>query len=142
MDDEQQTEEPQTEDRIDIDLSGIDSPYSTVPDGTYQLTLADIKLGKSKETARPMLSCRWETPHPDTEETVSMFDYPLLDSQRGKFRLKQILIARGIDPNSRDWTVPQLVGTMLLAEVEVEDTEEYGEQNRIRQILVEVPKVV
>ena len=140
MNDEQQTEEPQTEDRIDIDLSGIDSPYSTVEDGTYQLTLVDIKLGQSK-TDRPMLSCRWETPSPETGEAVSMFDYPLLDSQRGKFRLKQILIARGIDPNSRDWTVGQLVGTELPAEVEKEDSEEYGEQNRIRQMLVEVPKV-
>ena len=139
MNDEQQAEEPQTEDRIDIDLSGIDSPYSTVPDGTYQLTLADIKLGRSKSD-RPMLSCRWETVHPDTGETVSMFDYPLLDQQRGKFRLKQLLIARGLDMN--DWTVPQLVDTELQAEVEVEDTEDYGEQNRIRQILVEVPKAV
>ena len=137
------TEEEQvTEDRIDIDLAGIDSPYSTVPDGTYQLTLADIKLGKSKEKDRPMLSCRWETTHPDTGETVSMFDYPLLDQQRGKFRLKQLLIARGIDPAGWDGSVGQLVGTELQAEVEVEDTEDYGEQNRIRQILVEVPKAM
>ena len=142
MPEDQQTEEPQTEDRIEIDLSGIDSPYSTVPDGTYDLTLADIKIGKSKEKDRPMLSCRWETIHPDTGEQVSMFDYPLLDQQRGKFRLKQILIARGIDPNSWDGSVGQLVGTTLQAEVEVEDTEEYGEQNRIRQVLVEVPKKV
>lgn len=140
MTDEQQTEEPQTEDRIDIDLSGIDSPYSTVPDGTYLLTLADIKLGRSKEADRPMLSCRWETTHPETGETVSMFDYPLLDQQRGKFRLRQMIIAGGLDEN--DWTVPQLVGMRLSAEVEVEDSEEYGEQNRIRQILVEVPKKV
>ena len=139
MTEEQQAEGPQTEDRIDIDLAGIDSPYSTVPDGTYTIVLADIKLGRSK-TDRPMLSCRWETTHPDTGETVSMFDYPLLDQQRGKFRLKQLLIAQGLDMN--DWTVPQLVGTELEAEVEVEDTEDYGEQNRIRQILVEVPKAV
>lgn len=141
MTDKQQDEQV-TEDRIEVDLSGIDSPYSTVPDGTYQLTLADIKIGKSKEKDRPMLSCRWETIHPETGETVNMFDYPLLDQQRGKFRLKQLLIARGIDPESWDGSVGQLVGTELQAEVEVEDTDDYGEQNRIRQILVEVPKAV
>jgi hypothetical protein len=133
------TEEQMTEDRINIDLTGIDSPYSTIPDGTYQITLADIKLGKSK-TDRPMLTCRWEAVHPETGETVSMFDYPLLDQQRGKFRLRQLIIARGLDEN--DWTVPQLVGTEIQAEVELEDTEDYGEQNRIRQVLVEVPKAV
>ncbi len=139
MNDEELAEEPQTEDRIDIDLSGIDSPYLTVDDGTYEITLADIKLGRSK-TDRPMLSCRWETAHPETGEQVSMFDYPLLDQQRGKFRLKQLIVAQGLDMD--DWTVPQLVGVTVQAEVEKEDTEDYGEQNRIRQILVEVPKVM
>ncbi len=136
---DEQLEEPQVEDRIDIDLTGIDSPYSTVEDGTYTIALVDIKLGRSK-TDRPMLSCRWETTHPDTGELVSMFDYPLLDQQRGKFRLRQLIYARGLDESN--WTVPQLVGVSVDAEVEKEDTEDYGEQNRIRQILVEVPKAV
>jgi hypothetical protein len=134
-------EEQVTEDRIDIDLSGIDSPYSTVEDGTYQIILADIKLDRSK-TDRPMLRCRWETTHPDTGEQVSMFDYPLLDQQRGKFRLKQLLIAAGIDPDSWDGSVAELAGVAVQAEVEKEDSEDYGEQNRVRQILVEVPKAV
>ena len=134
-----QAEEQQEDVRIDIDLSGIDSPYLTVPEATYPLVLADIKLGRSK-TDRPMLSCRWETPHPDTGESVSMFDYPLLDQQRGKFRLRQIIIAARAD--EKNYTIGELVGAMADAEVEVEDSEEFGEQNRIRQLLVEVPKAV
>lgn len=128
-----------SEDRIDIDLTGIDKPFLTVPEGNYPLVLADIKLGRSK-TDRPMLTCHWETEHPETAESIAIFDYPLLDQQRGKFRLRQIIFAAGAD--EKNYTIGELVGATAEAEVTVEDSEEYGEQNRLNQLLVEVPKAV
>lgn len=126
-------------DRIDIDLSKIDSPFATVPDGNYTLVLADCKLDRSK-TDRPMLRCQWEMQHPETGEIVNIFDYPLLDQQQGKFRLRQIIIARTGGDGTSIPPIHELIGATAQAEVTIENSEEYGDQNRIRRLLVEVPK--
>lgn len=125
--------------RIDIDLTGIDQPNAFVDPGNYTLTLADIKVKRSK-TDRPMLECFWKLINPTNNEEVTVRDYPMLDDQRGKFRLRQIVYAAKAD--ERNYTVPQLVGASALAELDIDETDEYGKQNRIKRLLVEVPKAV
>ena len=132
------TQEPVV-DRIDIDLTGIDQPTSTVEPGNHTLTLKDLKVKRSK-TDRPMLECFWITQNPENGEEVMIRDYPLLDNQPGKFRLRQIIYAAKVD--ERNYTIPQLIGASCIAEIEIDETEEYGKQNRIRRLLVEVPKAV
>ena len=126
-------------DRIDIDLSHVDAPFLTLEDGTYTLVLVEIKLDRSS-TDRPMLRCRWESQHPETNETVSLFDYPLLDQQQGKFRLRQIIIAKMGGDGARVPALPELVGATAQAEVVKEVSEEYGESSKIKRLLVPVPK--
>lgn len=131
------------EDRVNIDLSGIDQPTLVNPEDTYDLILEDIELSRSS-TDRPMLRCRWEMEHvdPEVEEKVQVRDYPLLDQQSGKYRLRQIVYAKGLDDASwqNDPKVGRLVGTRAKAEIQLDDDEEYGEQNRIRRLLQDVPK--
>lgn len=126
-------------DRIDVDLTGIDQPNAFVEAGTYQITIQNIENSKSK-TNRPMLRVRWGVVNPLDGEEVAIFDYPLLDQQQGKFRLRQMIYARGLD--ERDWKIPQLVGATCQAEIEVEESAEFGTQNRIVRLLVSVPQAV
>lgn len=127
------------EERIDIDLSGIDQPNLTREPGNGQVTLVDITLKKSK-TDRPMIECHYETVHPETQEIIRIRDYPLLDAQPGKYRLRQLVYARGYDDATWDKNVKSLIGASCQAEIGKETSEEYGDQNKINRLLQEVPK--
>lgn len=129
------------DDRIDIDLTGVDQANPTVPDGTYTIELTDCELSRST-TDRPMLRCAWELPDPKNPDSdnIRINDYPLLDTQRGKFRLRQIIYAKGMNDSTWDKKAVSLIGTRVKAELTLEDDPEYGEQDRIRRLLQEVPK--
>lgn len=139
------TEEPQPEEQslnIEVDLDDIDQPYAVLPDGQHDITLADAKL-KMSSGGHPMLETRYQAPHPESGEMCFMRDYPLLDRQDGKFRVKQLLIAAGLPTQINPDNIAALVSAhpTVPAMIEVEVSEEYGEQNRVRRLLVEVPKV-
>lgn len=121
--------------RLDIDLDSVVSPNSTVKSGTYTIQLREIRLDKSK-TDRPMLRCGYMLQNPETHETVFVNDYPLLDTQQGKFRLKQLIIGAGL--HTSDYTLEQLVGAQYEAELDEEESAEYGPANRIRRLMVNV----
>lgn len=121
--------------RLDVDLEGIVSPNATVSAGTYTIQLREIKPDTSK-TNRPMLRCSYMLQHPDTNETVFINDYPLMDTQQGKFRLKQLILGAGY--NSSNYTLEALVGTQYEAELEEEDSADFGPQNRLKRLLVDV----
>lgn len=123
--------------RIDIDLDGVNSPFATLPEGTYDLTLKEIKQDVSQK-GHPMLRCLYVAQHPETNETVFIRDYPLLDQQSGKFRLKQLIIGSGQSPERGAWSLGAMIGTSYSAEVDVQTSEEFGDQNRIKRLWTEI----
>lgn len=126
--------------RIDVDLDSVDSPSATVPDGTYTLSIREANLKRSKETQRPMVEFVHTLQSPETGEMVFVRDYPLLDTQQGKFRVRQMRIAAGQD-NNPNWTLENLPGASFQAELEIQPGEgTYPDSNRIRRVLVDVPK--
>lgn len=133
--DQSQVEQETLGDRIDIDLSNVDEPFPTVPAGNYTLTIKEAVLRKSK-SGNPMLDYQVAATSADGTE-VKWREYDTLTIQSGKYSLRQKLIAAGLDGQS--WVVGQLIGVQFPAEVSVEE-DEYGTKNRIKKILVDVPK--
>lgn len=118
--------------RINIDVSNAPDPFAVAPAGTYALRVAEVSLGETKETNKPMLKVQYEIVGDDENQGKRIFDNLVLDSRFAKFRLKQLCEIAGEDPADPD--TDNLVGTEFEAEVEVDETEQYGEQNRVRKI--------
>jgi hypothetical protein len=125
--------------RIDIDVDNITSAAATVDDGwTGDITLKEITFDKTKDTGRPMLRCAYQFPHPDTGETVFVRDFPLLDTQQGKYRFRQLKVAAGQDKNP-DFVLENLNNVVVPVELKKTEDDDFGPQNGIRKIFIQVP---
>lgn len=124
-------------DRIDMDLSDITSPFSTLKEGTYTLTIDSAENTVSKEKNLPMVKVVL-TAENEEGETVYIRDYIVLAYRSGKFRLRQLIQNAGGDVSNPDISI--LTGSSVDAEVEETDDEQFGPGNNIRRYLVEIIK--
>lgn len=122
--------------RLQIDVSNTRNPNEAIPAGTYTMRVSGVPvLGESKETKKPMLKMTYTVVAPDEYAGKKFFDNLVLDNDFGKYRLRQFCELSGEDPTGPD--TDEFDGVEFDAEVTVQESVEYGTQNRINRIFTD-----
>lgn len=123
--------------KLGINVSSATTAFEVLPDGNYDLKIADVQLTKTKESNKPMLKITFEVVGGEYAGK-KIFENAVLDSRRGQFLVNQIETAIGGDPTDPDtdnWTTYD--GT-IEGEVTTSPAREgYDPSNRVR-LLVEL----
>lgn len=121
---------------INIDVSGIKSPFDPVPEGNYTIKVNESKLDVSKEKGDQMLKFEYEIVGGEMAGR-KIFDIAMLEGRgrtSGLFKINQWCHAVGSDPTNPD--PDDFIGGTAEAEITIEEGDR-GPQNRVR-LLVDV----
>lgn len=114
---------------IKFDPSEADS---NVPAGQYDISIegCEIRRGKTSGTQYAALSLRVYGP----DREVEINDNVMLEG-RGTFRLKNLMLACGLRQQfeAGNFEPNDVIGKSLSAELEVEQSDQYGDQNRVKK---------
>lgn len=125
--------------KLGINVKDAVTRFDLVPDGNYDVKIAEVTLTRTKETQKPMLKITYEVVGGEFAGK-KVFDNAVLDSRSGKFVVNQICVAIGDDPEDPDTDTWISYDGTIEAEVTQKKSEGYDPQNQIR-LLVEIPEV-
>jgi hypothetical protein len=120
--------------RIQINAAAATDPFAAIPADTYNVRIVDVKMGESKKGA-PMLTLQYEVQGGE-HVGYRIFDRLVVDGTNkfANWRVKQLCEAAGCDPD--DFDIDDLLNGSFDAEVTIQSSEEYGDSNNVRKILL------
>lgn len=124
-----------------LDVSLKDVPeLEALEEGEYQIQITSAEVGESDTTGGKYLLLRCEVPAiPESKDFTHVLMLPADgDSEKQRIkrlnRLKEAMEAFGYD-HSKGIETEDLVGSEAWAFLTIEESPEYGEQNRVRRFV-------
>lgn len=116
---------------INLDFSNVTGGnYEPMPAGDYVLEIEDIEERVSK-AGNEMLNITFNVAEGEYEGR-KIFEFYVL-TEKALWKLKDLLVALGINTEGQvDVSVDDLVGEMLIGNVEIQEQEGYDPSNKIK----------
>lgn len=117
---------------INLDFSSVkSSSFEVLPAGDYTLEIDNVEEQTSK-SGNQMLRITYKVAEGEHAGRL-LFEYYVL-TENALWKLQELFVALGIEANGDvSFTPDDLVGQHITGEIEIEESNQYGEQNRLKR---------